>query len=359
MVRRVICLFLCGLLCIPALAETVQDQALMFIQDAGIGADSVNRIGNEVIVTLDGGGTASLWLYGDFDAYDLAWHFSGAADQDVALYLDHALRMLSVLEQRIPADRTNLMEAEQRRANYYEAMVSNGLLDLERTGQQGLDILLGQLSRHDESGLNSLRARLASRLLGRLDATPVDPAEGLAWYDALTIAVQDELPLPDASTYVPDPFLAEVTQLLIAHEAAGRADYSHGDDVDGEKATTFVYLSAVTARVDEDSATVFCHMVSEQLALYDGTRLEVLSGSWVPRRIDLTCQDGKWIIVQVYETGDGTDYWPSIFKFCEEDEGLAHSLITANTPELHAEYEAAVKTWLQAIGYAEIKEHTH
>ena len=358
MVKKWLWMLLCCLLCIPAQAETVQDQALMFIQDAGISADSVNRVGNEVVVTLDGGGTASLWLYGDFDPYDLSWRFAGAVDQDVAMYLDHALSLLAALEKKIPADRTNLPEAEQRRVSNYEVMVSNALLDLERTGQQGLHILLAQLSRHDESGLNSLRARLASRLLGRLDATPVDPAEGLAWYDALTIAQQDDLPVPDASLYVDDPFLAEVTQLLIAHEEAERVDYSHGDDVDGDKAATFVYLSAVTARVEENTATVFCHMISEKLALYDGTRLETLSGSWVPRRIDLIREDDKWAIAQIHETGDGTEYWPSIVAFCEGIEALAQSLTSANTPELHAEYEAAVKAWLQTIGYDGIQDDT-
>lgn len=346
--KRIICLLLCCLLALPAAAETVQDQALAFIQEAGIGADSVTRIDNEVIVTLENGGTASLWLYGDFDPLDLAWRFDGASDGDVALYLDHALKLLAGLEEKIPG-------ASERMADNYAVMVSNALLDLEYTGQQGLRILLEQLSAHDDSGLNSLRARLASRLLGRLDNTAVDPAEGLAWYDALTIAQQDDLPLPDASAYVADPFLAEVTRLMIAHEEAQRAEYTYYADVDAEKATTFVYLSAVTVRMDGDAATVFCHMASEKIALYDGTRVEVLAGTWAPRRIDLVRTDGAWAISRVHETSDGTEYWSSIVAFCEGDEALASSLTSANTLELHAEHEAALAGWLAAIGYADVK----
>lgn len=354
MMKKLLCMLFCCLLAVPALAETLPDQGLGFFEAAGVPVDSVVMVGSELIVTLGSGGTAALWTYGDFDMYDLAWRFDGASDEEVALYLDHALSLLAAIEKKLPVDRSNLSADEERRAWNHEALVSNGLLDLERTGQQGLRILLEQLARHDDSGLNSLRARLASRMLGYLDATPVDPAEGLAWYDALTYAVQDDLPLPDTSAYVEDAFLAEVTQLMIVHEEAERADYTYGNDVDAAKATTFVYLSAVTARVEEDAATVFCHMVSEKLALYDGTTLKTLAGAWVPRRIDLTRADGKWAIARVHETGDGSDYWPSIVEFCDGDEALARSLTSANTPELHAEYEAVLAKWLAAAGYPEV-----
>jgi len=345
--KKMLCVLLIFLLSVPALAETVQDQALMFIQEAGIAADGVNRIDNEIIVTLADGGTASLWTFGDFDPFALNWYFDGAADADVARYLDHALSLLAKLEAKIPG-------ASEFQARDYAAMVSNSLLYLEQTGEQGLRILLEQLSAHDDSNLNSLRARLASRLLGNLDNSPVDPAEGLAWYDALTLSVQDDLPLPDASAYVDDPFLAEVTSLLIAHEEERRKGYDYTSDVDGDKTTTYVYLSAVTTRMDGDSATVFCHMASEKIALYDGTRIEVLSGSWVPRRIDLVRADGAWAITRVVKTGDGTEYWPSILAFCDGDEALAESLTSANTPELHAAHEAALKKWLASIGYPDV-----
>ena len=56
--KRMVCFLLVFLLALPALGETVQDQALAFIRAAGIGADSVTRIDHEVIVNLPGGGTA-------------------------------------------------------------------------------------------------------------------------------------------------------------------------------------------------------------------------------------------------------------------------------------------------------------
>ena len=292
---------------------------------------------------------------GDFDEFDLSWQFSGATDEEIALYLDHALSLLAALEARIPGDTKNLSAAEAMRARNYAVMVSNSLLYLEDLGQQGADILLAQLAAHDESGVNSLRARLASRLLGRLDATPVDPVEGLAWYDALTLAVQDDLPLPEASAYVEDLFLAEVTQLMIAYEEAQRKDYAYTCDVDGDKATTFVYLSAVTSRIEGDRAVVLCHMASEKIALYDGAKLEVLSGSWVPCRIELVKRDGVWAITQVVQPGDGTEYWPSIVTFCDGVEAVAATLTGANTPELHAEHEAALRHWLATIGYINVE----
>ena len=58
--RKWLCIVLTCLLCTPAFAETVQDQALLFIQEAGIEADSVMRIENSIIVTLADGGTATV-----------------------------------------------------------------------------------------------------------------------------------------------------------------------------------------------------------------------------------------------------------------------------------------------------------
>lgn len=198
--KGLLCVLLICLLSVPAAAETVQDQALAFIQDAGIAADSVTRIGHEVIVTLASGGTATLAAHGDFDMYDLSWRFDGASDEELAAYLDYALSLLSTLEERIPADESTLSAAELIRVRSYRSIVANSLLSLENVGQQGLQILLDKLSQHDESGLNSLRARLASGLLGEMDNSPVNPAEGCAWYDALTLPEQDAPSLPEAAS---------------------------------------------------------------------------------------------------------------------------------------------------------------
>ena len=172
--KALICLLL-ALMILPAAAETVQDQALAFIQEAGIGADAVSRIGNDIIVTLAQGGTATLTLPGDFDPYDLRWRFDGAADGDVALYLDYALTLLEALEGKIPADMESLSDVQKRIAEGYAAMIEKGLTDLEVTGEQGLRILLDQLSAPEESDLDDLRARLIFRLQNLLDSAV--PAE--------------------------------------------------------------------------------------------------------------------------------------------------------------------------------------
>ena len=172
--KALICLLL-ALMILPAAAETVQDQALAFIQEAGIGADAVSRIGNDIIVTLEQGGTATLTLPGDFDPYDLCWRFDGAADGDVALYLDYALTLLAALEGKLPADMECLSAVQKRISEGYAAMIEKGLTDLEVTGEQGLRILLDQLSAPEESDLDDLRARLIFRLQNLLDSAV--PAE--------------------------------------------------------------------------------------------------------------------------------------------------------------------------------------
>ena len=172
--KALICLLL-ALMILPAAAETVQDQALAFIQEAGVGADAVSRIGNDIIVTLAQGGTATLTLPGDFDPYDLSWRFDGAADGDVALYLDHALMLLAALERKLPADMETLSDVQKRIAEGYAAMIEKSLTDLEVTGEQGLRILLEQLFSPEESDLDDLRTRLVVRLQDLLDSAV--PAE--------------------------------------------------------------------------------------------------------------------------------------------------------------------------------------
>lgn len=339
MMKRILCMLLVCLLAAPALAETVQDQALMFIREAGIAADGVNRIENQVIVTLSEGGTASLWTYGDFDPLTLRWQFDGASDTDVGRYLDHALSLLARLEEKLPS-------ASDSQARNYAAMVSNNLLYMEGLGEQGLRVLLEQLSAHDDSGLNSLRARLASRLLGRLDATPVDPSLGLAWYDALKISVQDALPPVDAALYEPDPLLAAADMLMMACEEE-RREGLWWPQVDGAKSRSVAAIRAARVVQDGDRATVWGVMYTAQIALYDGTRLEEVSG-WIPHlRIDMHRVNGVWTLDEVIYAGDGEDYWPSVLAFCDNDEALARSVLALEYPDM----DAAVQAYLTANGY--------
>ena len=162
--KRVLMILLACLLILPVRAETVQDQALAFIQDAGIEADAVTRVENDVIVTMMNGGTAVLHLEGDFDKYNLGWTFRDSADEDVALYLDHALSLLAALEAKIPADTENLSVAETMRVRNYAVVVSNGLHCLENVGPQGMNVLLGQMESEPDSVLNGLRKRLTEQI---------------------------------------------------------------------------------------------------------------------------------------------------------------------------------------------------
>lgn len=343
--KKWLCLLLC-LLLTGAAAETLPDQGLSFLTDAGIAADSVVMVGSELIVTLADGGTAALYTYGDFDPFDMSWRFVGASDGDVALYLDHCLSMLHALEQRIPDSTEGLSAAEAMRARDCGVMVSNSLLALEHTGDQGLRVLLDALSAREDTPLNSLRARLASRLLGFLDATPVDPAMGLAWYDALTISVQDALPAVDAALYEPDPLLAAASELLIALEEERRAE-GVWPQVEAARARNLVVLRPAKVVETADSATIWGMMYSAQLALYDGTRLRLVSGWIPPVRVELTKSGGGWTLAAVTCAEDGEDYAPSILRFCDGDKALQKAVMTLEIPDM----EAAARTWLAAIGY--------
>lgn len=170
--KRVLCLLLC-LLTLSAFAETVQDQALSFFQAAGIEADSVMRVGDEIIITLPSSGTAALFCPADYDVYNLTWRFSGATDEEVAAYLDYALSLLAALEAKIPS--APATPAEEMRARSYAQMVENGLQALQNVGQQGLDILLAALEQSDGAdALDALRVRLAE---GLQEAIPAETAE--------------------------------------------------------------------------------------------------------------------------------------------------------------------------------------
>ena len=142
------------------------------------------------------------------------YKLENATDEDVGKYLTEALTMLSrvddgIIDNALPYPWTDVEEARK-------VTISNGLLYQEYLGEQGLRVLLNQLAAHDGNDrVNSLRARLASRLLGVKDNTGIDPSAGLTWYDALQIARQNALQPADAGVYVQDPILLAATQLFL------------------------------------------------------------------------------------------------------------------------------------------------
>lgn len=172
---------------------------------------------------------------------------------------------------------------------------------------------------------------------------------------------QVTLPLPDAALYVPDPFLREVTQLMIAYQEEARADWSDRDGVEWAKTTTLVTLHLPTVRMDGDRATVFARVYSARYALWEGDAhsvpqamsegtLRLMTGSLIPSRIELEQVDGAWRIVSVTESQDGTLFWSSILEFCDGDELLAATL---TIPVGAEEHDFALERYLIAGGYME------
>ena len=161
---------------------------------------------------------------------------------------------------------------------------------------------------------------------------------------------QVDLPLPDAATYIPDPFLREVTQLMIVHEHAARADYPDRDGVAWAKTTTLVTLHLPTVRVDGDCATVFARVYSARYALWENGSVRLMTARISPSRIDLARVDGAWQISSVTRCQEGEYYWPSILEFCEGDELLAATL---TIPVGAEEHDFALERYLIALGYRE------
>lgn len=172
----------------------------------------------------------------------------------------------------------------------------------------------------------------------------------LALCTSAALAEQTDLPRPDASLYETDPFLCTVTQLMTDHEQARRDADGHYASLceDWSKAVTIVTLQTPTVRRVGGRATVFARVFSGVYALYDGQRMELVTGANVPSRIELELKDDAWAIVSVTESEDGTRHWPSILAFCDGDELLAWSL----TMPMGAQKQAlAVRLYLNSLGY--------
>ena len=303
--------------------------AVQFLRDAGISA-TVTKAGADedyLHFSLEKGGTARYYHFSDgYDRYGLTWHFFDASDEDIDKYVDANLRIAAEVEQ-------GLAPEEWLKRDYQgdlglkniNATISNMLSCMEGLGQQALDAVMNKLAAHDgDDVLNSLRARLASRLLGDLDNTGVDPALGCAWYDALVLRVQDALPPVDASTYVDDPLICQLTQEMIVYEDERKDGWKGGTGVDDSKTRTLACLKVNKLEEKNDALTVWAGVWESTFALYDGTLATEVSGSTVPSRLTfMKDENGAWKLSEVVEAEDG-DYYPSsILRMCGGDEELA------------------------------------
>lgn len=340
-----------------------QDERLSWVvrqfREAGIAAEATGvheRImynSCEIYFALKNGGTASYYLYGEgIDPYEMNWRFDGISDGDIERFLDYYFGVLSNVERGLapeeylqPGYRGDLGQRN------IDAVISNGLLYLEGNGDPWLNVLLEQLSRHDgNDALNSLRARLVSRMLGLLDITPVDPKEGCAWYDALQLSVQDALPPVDAGLYVDDPLMRELTQIMIDYTDKRKSDWGYRRDIDGTKTRNIVLLNACRMREEDGQLTLWADVNESEYALYDGCRAQSVSGSWIPCRLTFERNAaGEWTLGDVIQAQEGDAYAPSIIAFCDGDEALANEMMQGVGGDLWA----CFVEYLAANGYGE------
>ena len=325
--------------------------AAALLERAGIAATPRGIKDNTIYFDLQNGGTFWYYYYGhDYSAVLTPLEFNckleHATDEDVGKYLTEALTMLAQVDDGIIDNALPYPWADVKQAR--ETTVSNGLIYQEYLGEQGLRVLLDQLAAHDGNDrVNSLRAQLASRLLGVKDNTNADPREGCAWYDALQIARQNALKPADAGVYVQDPILRAATQLLIDHYGAEYAEYPSNPEVDTSKCVTVVALGECAREQKGTQVTLWANGGHELIALYNDRDIKLSSGSWYPLRLTMEQQpDGSWRLVELVEPEDGDYYESSILRMCNGDKQLAERMYTEPFP-----MEEAVQKVLASQGY--------
>lgn len=325
--------------------------AAALLERVGIAATPRGIKNNTIYFDLQNGGVFWYYYYGeDYNAVLTPLEFNckleHATDEDVGKYLTEVLTMLSRVYDGIIDNAPDYpwVNVESARST----TISNGLLYQEYLGEQGLRVLLNQLAAHNGNDrVNSLRAQLASRLLGVTDKTPVDPAEGCAWYDALQIAQQNTLQPADAAAYVQDPILRAATQLLIDHYGAEYAGYPSDAEVDTSKCVTVVALGECAREQKGNQVTLWANGGHELIALYDDKDTKLCSGSWYPVRVTMEQQaDGSWKLIELMEPEDGDLYASSILRMCNGNQKLANRMYTEPFP-----MEEAVQMVLASQGY--------
>lgn len=319
------------------------------LQKAGIEAEpsGINEEEHAIYFDLKAGGRFRSYYYGtEYNALltplEFNCFFSDASDGDIAKYFDVAFSMLAEVENGSIDHAANWADVENAR----KVIVSNALLFHDYLREQGLRVLLSQLAAHDgQDALNSLRARMASRLLGARDQTEVDPKLGCAWYDALRLAEQNALPPADASLYAKDELLLWATRLMIEREREIYRGYPSSPETDISKCATIVALGECRREEEGDTATLWASMGCQLIAVYDSKDYRLVSGHWYPVRLKLRKEDGMWRIEELTEPEDGECYWPSIVSMCGGDERLAEKLIQTDSG-----IREAARLYLQAAG---------
>ncbi|MBE5787493.1 MAG: hypothetical protein E7324_08140 [Clostridiales bacterium] len=288
----------------------------------------------------------------EFYPYDLReWYPENLSDADAEKYIEFYLKMAVQVEQgRAPEAHLQPNYHGELGKKNIEAVVSNLLSGLAgEFEQQGLGIVLDRLAAHDgDDAMNSMRARLASQILGKLDRTPVDPSQGCVWYDALTLARQDDLPPVDASVYEQDPLLCAASQALMDIYDQDYRGWRSQVDVDWGKSRCVVALKVFKTQKTGNSATLWANVSQACYVLYDGERAELVSGSWIPCRIEMKKgTDGAWTLKEIIQAEDGEEYAPSIRAFCNGDRKLAQRMME----EGYADTDGPFLQYLSFHGY--------
>lgn len=325
-------------------------QAVDMLEQSGIRFAVRGLEENRLYFDLEGGGSMYYLHLWKFNRYDLRqWYPQGMTEAETGLWIDHCLRMAAQVERGDAPE-------EHLRPDYHgdlglrnmEATVSNILSGLESLGDVALNHALARLAeRGPDEALNSLWARLASRIMGDTDATPVDPALGLAWYDALSVSAQAALPRMEASHYEADPLRCAAAQALIDASDADYATWGSTNSLDWGLTRNVVALKEFRRVESADRATLWANVSQSCYALYGGARAKLVSGSWIPCRLELVRDgDGQWALREIIRAQDGTEYAPSIRAFCDGDRKLADRMMQ----EGYASTDDALRRCLDACG---------
>ena len=283
------------------------------------------------ITPKNGGKIYYLGFNDDFYPYDLrSWYIEEAlSDEDAGKLIDHFLNLAATVKQGLaPEEHLQYGYRDTLGEQNIDAVVSNILLSIESEfGDQGFHILCDRLSLHDGNDiLNSLRAQAASRILGKLDNSSVSPSEGCAWYDALALSVQDDLPR-NSPDYIENDLMRAATRLLLAYNEENNP--WHGTlDVDAAKTVNIVDLKSAKVTKSDSTAIIWGVEWYSKYALYDSSRAANVSGHVCPLKLVMQKNaQNEWILKSVTYAQDGTMYAPSILAFCNDNQTLANRLM--------------------------------
>lgn len=316
-------------------------------------------LNKDIYFALKNGSLLNYYAYGDeFSPYDVTpWNvpLDDMSEADASRFIHYFLNeAIDIQEGRAIEEHLQPDYQGNLGQRNMEAAVRNILFRLESFGNQGLSIMMDCLAAHDgNDSLNSLRAQLASRILGRRDKTPVDPQMGCEWYDALCLAIQDNLPHVEAATYEDDPLAQAAAQAIIDEKEL--IEYSHDSffpDVDRNKAKYIIGVKIYKTKKTAKATVLWANVSETCYALYDGENAFLVSGQWAPCRLEMKKdQQGNWQLEKLIWPQDGELYSGSILAFCDGDRQLADHLMKGE----YVDTDACFQKYLAANGYGRIQ----